>query len=259
MKPTDQALERAKRATFIKSSFRDVADRDYIAARIVHKYDLLEQFYWMALQAIEKYLKAIILYNDVDTHRLGHNIEAALQTAESIKPLGMHISERAKSFVSYLNSRGSNRYFSCPISTDGNELLHLDHTVWQIRRYCDDYFFPHEDPHLIDYSKVRLDYVHTKALKDRALFRLDKHGYLEQVLDSDKHRAARNCLVWKNLYYGARNRNYVMVRFTQHWRQPGNFTFPEIVDWVREKVQLDKSIIEAMEKGLFADSCGWGS
>ena len=194
--------------------------------------------------------KAIILYNDGNTRRLGHDIESALQAAEAIKPLGMHISARARSFVSYLNGRGANRYFSYPISTDGNELLHLDHTVWQIRRYCDDYFFPHEDPHLIDYSKARLDYVHTKALKDRVLFRLDKNGYLEQVLDSGKHQAARNCLIWKNLYFGARNRKYVMVRFTQHWRQPGNFTFPEIVDWVRERVQLDKSVIEAMETKL---------
>lgn len=250
MKPTDEAVERAQRATFIRSSFRDVADRDYIAARIVHKYDLWEQFYWMALQAIEKYLKAIILYHDGNTLRLGHDIVAALQTAESIKPLDMHISVRAKSFVAYLNGRGENRYFSYPLSTDGNELLHLDHTVWQIRRYCDDYFFPHDHPVLIKHSQARLAYVHEKALKDRAKFRLVKNGYLEQILDSRKHRAVRDCLVWKNLYFGARNRKYVNVRVAQHWRLPGNFIFPEILDWVKQRVRLDKSVIEAMETKL---------
>lgn len=248
MKATDKAVERAKRATFIKSSFRDVADRDYIAARIVHKYELWEQFYWMALQSIEKYLKAIVLYHDGDTRCFRHDIVKAFAAAESIKPLDMQISPRAKLFVEYLNARGGNRYFNCPLSTNGNELLHLDHTVWQIRRYCDDYFFPHDHPVFLEHSKARLAYVHNDALKDRAKFRLDKSGYLEQVLDSNKHRTIRESLVWKNLYFGALNRKYIHVKCSQNWRQPGNFIFPEILDWAKERVKLDKAVIAKMKK-----------
>jgi hypothetical protein len=49
---------------FIDRSFRDVADQDCIAARIVHRYSGLDlQFLWLAEQAVEKYLKAILLYN----------------------------------------------------------------------------------------------------------------------------------------------------------------------------------------------------
>ena len=42
-------------------SFRDVADQDYIAARLCYRSNLMVQFVWMAEQAIEKYLKAILV------------------------------------------------------------------------------------------------------------------------------------------------------------------------------------------------------
>ena len=56
-------LQQACANEYINRTFRDVADHDYIAARIVHRYDLDIQFLWLAEQAVEKYLKAILLYN----------------------------------------------------------------------------------------------------------------------------------------------------------------------------------------------------
>lgn len=43
---------------YIQESFRDMADKDYIAARVSYRYGLAYPFLWLALQAIEKYLKA---------------------------------------------------------------------------------------------------------------------------------------------------------------------------------------------------------
>jgi hypothetical protein len=46
---------------FIDKSFRDAADEDYIAARTVSRLGLNRPFLWSSLQAVEKYIKAILL------------------------------------------------------------------------------------------------------------------------------------------------------------------------------------------------------
>lgn len=71
------SVDRGARNDFITKSFRDTADRDYISARILHRHKLVEQFLWMALQTIEKYLKAILLFADVPTKELNHNLKRA--------------------------------------------------------------------------------------------------------------------------------------------------------------------------------------
>src|SRR5690242_3852605 len=49
--------------TLAEQTFRDQADQDYIAARAIYPLGLREQFLWAALQACEKYLKGILLFN----------------------------------------------------------------------------------------------------------------------------------------------------------------------------------------------------
>ena len=55
MLPTDPNL-RAGLIDFIKRSFVDIADQNYISARILYRYNLKHDFLWAAQQAIEKYL-----------------------------------------------------------------------------------------------------------------------------------------------------------------------------------------------------------
>lgn len=50
---------------FASRSFRDMADRDYIAARLACRAELMPQCLWSAQQAIEKYLKYILLVNRI--------------------------------------------------------------------------------------------------------------------------------------------------------------------------------------------------
>jgi hypothetical protein len=45
--------------------FQDQADKDYIAARSNYRMNLREQFLWSGLQACEKYLKALLLFNNL--------------------------------------------------------------------------------------------------------------------------------------------------------------------------------------------------
>jgi HEPN domain-containing protein len=121
---------------FVTRSFRDVADKDYIAARILHRYNLDPQFLWAALQAIEKYLKGILLYNRVSTKGLSHDIVKGLERLSRIRDIPFQIPDDVKKFITYLNGERTNRYFEHPAFVLGREIFSLDRTVWHLRRYC---------------------------------------------------------------------------------------------------------------------------
>ena len=247
----DLRLVRAGRNSFIEGSFRDTADRDYIAARLLHRQQLTEQFLWMSLQAIEKYLKAILLYHDRSTCHLRHDIVSALSEARTIGELGLQVTDRAERFIKYLRDQGENRYFTYPRFTEGDEMFHLDHTVWQVRRFCDDFFFPHDHERLREFDQERLRYVQgDKIHKERIQFRLDRRGFLEVVLDEKKHPSLRAALIWKNFYFGSRTKGRVTYTHWKTWALPSNLIHPEIVEWASKRVILSKEVVAEMKKRL---------
>ena len=63
---------------FAIRSFRDVADYDYIAARMAYRAQLVPQFLWSSLQALEKYLKCILLLNRIKSTKPTHSLKALL-------------------------------------------------------------------------------------------------------------------------------------------------------------------------------------
>ncbi len=69
---------------FATRSFRDIADQDYIAARLSYRHGLYSQFHWQSLQALEKYLKAILLYNRIKATNINHDIECALEHTKKL-------------------------------------------------------------------------------------------------------------------------------------------------------------------------------
>ena len=79
---------------------------------------------------------------------------------------------------------------------------------------------------------------------------MDKKGFLEVVLDDKKHPSLREALIWKNFYFGVRNRGRVTYTHWKAWTQPSNMIHPEIVDWVVAKVIMPKEVVEEMRKRL---------
>lgn len=61
--------------SYASRCFRDVADADYVSARMCYRAGLFAQFQWAGLQACEKYLKAILLYNRIPSHNVGHSLK----------------------------------------------------------------------------------------------------------------------------------------------------------------------------------------
>jgi len=208
-------------------SFRDVADQDYVAARLCYRAGLMLQFVWMAEQAIEKYLKAILLYHGKHAKRLGHNLGKALRRVEAIKALEFSLSDRSRQFIAYLDSQGVNRYLERPHYTRGLELRELDRCVWELRLYC----------RVIDYELKRVGSVLPIELREIRTWQSSKDwhkfrilgGSLENVLQkpSDPRRAP---LVWQNFYYGPKRRRTVTIPSHSNSINPTHTLHPDQFD-----------------------------
>ena len=238
---------------FIHRSFRDQADCDYIAARASNKIDLFDQFLWSGLQAIEKYLKAILLYYERSTKSISHDLTKALELVEDIPDIKSDFSDKLKEYVEYFSFYGNNRYFEFSKQTEGYELLKLDYSVWSIRRYCQDLSF------LKEYGKEKKDHftgyinwLRSEKCKDYPQkFRLySSRGHLEEVLDTDKFLAQRRILIWKNRFYGKYKKHKIKLWIKGRISNPTHYLYPHLLSWLKENVRISEWVRNQLEEEL---------
>lgn len=187
---------------FANRSFRDVADQDYIAARLSHRANLKEPFLWSALQCIEKYLKAILLYNALSTKNLGHDVNKALKRVESIGDIGFSIPNEVRSFINYLNDYGSNRYLEYSAHLKEHALIELDRTVWHVRKYCFYMRTTTVRPNgtIFDWLPSTVKRINSKENDKHPHKYKIRRGFLEEAIRKDKEQAP--FLIYHNFYYG---------------------------------------------------------
>lgn len=239
---------------FATQSFRDQADRDYIAARLACRADLMPQFLWSAQQAVEKYLKAILLYNRVPAKRVGHNIETALQLVEAIPKtlFTINLSSRSRKFIDHLATCGQNRYIEQPYHVSGHVLVDLDLAVWELRRYCQvlnvfGKVLPEKEQKLLAQALADLTKSDTEP---RHKFRLHG-GFLEEVLKSPKH-LARSSLLWNNATFASRKRATIKVRDHVMGGNPLLYLYPEMLNELLQYVSLPGKLEQAYKDHLAA-------
>jgi len=223
---------------FALHCFRDVADGDYVAARMAYRAELLLQAFWSSQQALEKYLKGILLFRRIPRKKATHSLKTLLHDLEATFPL--RLSKDTRQFIEFLESWNVDRYFIYPYGSEGLELVQLDRAVWEVRRYCipvDPQLSPKGTP-VADLDLKRIE----RAINDPPQkFRSVSTGVLERVLDDPKN-AARTALIWKNLYFGGSTRNSIKLK--QKWSS-SNSTLalhPEIIDEVRHYVYLPNGV-----------------
>lgn len=224
---------------------RDMADRDYISARMNYRLGLLEQFLWAALQAIEKYLKGILLYNDKKIEDIYHDIVKAYDRVLSIDDIDFDFPKGIRDFIAYLNRFGNNRYLEIPFYTTGNELLYLDKTVWNLRRYCKNLRVKIKDKNNQEKDLFELEIQmvkHSFYKKFPNRFQING-GFLERVLDCKFTIEARDALVWKNFYYG-KIRKKIIKNFTKHMYSavPTHYRHPDVYKALKGKVLFPKKV-----------------
>lgn len=249
--PPLDALDRLERSlsSFATQSFRDQADRDYITARLACRYELFPQFLWSAHQAIEKYLKAILLYNRVEAKKVRHDLAAALELTKKL-PFVVELSPRSRTFIGHLASYGEFRYIDIPYQIDGHVLVDLDLAVWEVRRYCQvlDVFgkqLPPQEQESMDKALADL-----KASDSVPRYRFRLHGGLLENILSTKNHPSRSALIWQNAVFGSRRKKTVSVRWHLHAQNPHLYLYPEMLEELLKYVFIPDKLAAAYRAHL---------
>ncbi len=179
---------------FATHCFRNYADKDYITARILYRHELIWQFRWSALQTIEKYLKAILLYNKEETQDLGHNLKKSLKRVKNIEYLEFDLPEKLEDFIERIQLCGSDRYLTISSYSNLYDLKNLDETVWSIRRYC-------QNLKVNNMLQANLQAIKSDKYKKEPYKYKPFNGYLEEILKKDENNLQRKALVWCNIFF----------------------------------------------------------
>lgn len=211
---------------------------------MAYRAQLVPQFLWASLQAIEKYFKCILLLNRIKAKSIRHDLSAALDLLKTELPFRLRIREPALRFIKHVDSYGRFRYLEIPFHVRGPELIQLDMTIWDVRRYCQ----------LINY--IHYDFGNAVPMLDvmtRTLELSEKRppqrfgiigGNLEKIISDRKH-PARASLLWKNLFYGRRTRSRVEISQYLHSTNSPLSLHPDLLDDVLKYVYLPKEVIVA--------------
>ena len=235
--------------SFATQSFRDQADRDYIAARLACRFELMPQFLWASQQAIEKYLKGILLFNKVKATSVGHDLKKAQLLANQLS-FEIKLSPRSQEFIDLLADYGQFRYIDVPYTVDGFLLIDLDLAIWELRRYCQvlNVFgkaLPPAEQTQLDAAKLLLS---QSSSMPRHKFRL-QGGLIEKILDAKAH-PSRAALLWNNFAYGVRQRNTVRAKEHLHAQNSMLYLYPEMLEEILKYVFIPKDLVQGYRDHL---------
>jgi HEPN domain-containing protein len=222
---------------FALRCFRDIADGDYISARMSFRADLIPQALWSSEQAIEKYIKCILLLRRVEANKPSHSPVKLLRKLEESFPLSL--SAEARGFIEYIDIYGPDRYFTFPYSTHGLEIPKLDHTVWEIRRYCTSYHRG-TSPNGAFLADLDMKHIEEAVNHPPQMYRSLSPGLLDDVL-SRKH-SARPAAIWNNLYFGRSRRKTIHLQKGMVAANSPLALYPNIFEEVRKYVYLPKNL-----------------
>jgi len=229
---------------FAIRSFRDTGDQDYIAARLSFRSRLIPQFLWQSLQALEKYLKCILVLNRILAPR-GHHLGDLIRAFERVKPFELRLSTPCRMYIDFLDTYGRHRYFESSWYVKGREIVELDQSVWEVRRYA----------RVLQYEFQGSEGTKTSALPIEIGRNVDaesRHpqefyiagGLLEEIVAKKQH-PARGALIWQNGFYGKSHRRTVRLRSGLQAANSPLTLHPDLLDDVLTYVFLPKDVVDA--------------
>ena len=208
-------------------SFRDVADGDYIAARMAYRAQLPVQFLWASQQALEKYLKCALFIRRKPAKGVKHALAPALKLLEDAGVV-LELTERSRKFITRIDQMGQYRYMEASIWVDWHWIVSLDQAVWELRRFA-----------TLDPVATQAKLVEGKwAPRVRIV-----GGPLEGILKK-RDNPAREPLLWHNGYFG-RGRRTIMVRGGFTAVNSPLFHNADLLDEILNYAYLPKDVIKA--------------
>lgn len=235
--------------TFAIRSFRDMADREYVLARLAYRARLIPQFLWCSLHSLEKYAKGILLLNRIPAKKLRHEVSGALALLKASGKFSIELSPLAAEFVARLETGAEFRYFEVSYGNRAHDVVRLDRAVSELRRYCQVLDWEIEGPNgTHNILEPMLDSISHAAEHNPRDTRI-MSGWIENVLKS-RSNPAREALVWNNLYFGtSRRRNVKLVGYEEGANSPLSM-HPEILDDVLKYVYLPRRLVAEFRREL---------
>lgn len=238
--------EHAKINQFAIRCFRDTGDADYIAARLAMRSRLAGPFLWSAEQAIEKYLKCILMLNRQRTDDLSHHIDRSLNRINNSLPFEISLSKNEQEFFNHVAEWNGDRYLITSFVLYDIEVLKLDMLVWRLRQYC-------RPLNVIHYADTPSENVLIENIKriEAGLNGDAKNGHiaggaLERIL-ADKKHPAYNPLVWKNFYYSMIARKEISFSTGFQGVNAPLWLNPELAKEAAKWMKIPKEIIKAAQ------------
>lgn len=172
-------------------TLRDSADRDYISARTMYKLEIDDKFFWHAQQALEKYLKAILLFNEIKVKNQSHDLVKLYN--RMIETLKVIDESEVKKYLEEFQILGLNRYHVNSTFSIIYPLVILDKLVYFFRKICK-----------VIQNERDIETIKTVSFNDEYKKINIFSGYLEKVLENkkEKYTEQRKILFWKNFYFG---------------------------------------------------------
>lgn len=180
------------------TAFRREADYDYISARANFRMAFPQQFLWAGSQAVEKYLKAILLLNG-HSSKYFHNLEKLHNAVQRIDYLSFDISEN-ENFLKAIE-QGADRYLLQDSGVCFNFLQKLDDLIWDIRRYCRS--IPFNERYEGEVESIVSEMNSLSLKQNKAFFNIPKaeNGEIEKIIIGENNLRRQN-LLWKNACFG---------------------------------------------------------
>jgi HEPN domain-containing protein len=227
---------------FAIRSFRDTGDGDYITARLTFRARLLQQFLWSSLQAIEKYLKCMLVLNRMKAPR-GHNLANILQVFDEKKTFDLVLTDGTRQFLDYLDTYGPHRYYEIPYYIRGDELLSLDRAVWEVRRYARVMDYQIKDPQGGNIERLPYEVAANEAAGKQPPHRFSIiGGRLEAIIANPDHPSHKP-LLWQNAFFGGRSCKKVrLISGLEAGNSPLSL-HPEILAEVKKYAYLPDNIM----------------
>lgn len=233
---------------FAIRSFRETADKDYIAARMAYRARLIQPFLWSALHCLEKYVKGILVLNRVKAHK-GHSVLPGIERMKQHGKFELALGADTVKFIRKLEDYGAEyRYYEVSYDIRPFDIVRFDRAGWELRRYFQplDYDIVDVNGKTVNLLTHELDRVHrAKAKHEKGTCVMG--GILEKIIEKKDH-PARGALIWNNLFFGPSRRKGVKMR--PDW-EVGNspfFLHPEIIDEVVKYVYIPTNIAEGVRQ-----------
>lgn len=220
--------------------FRDTADQDYIHARLAYQNKLTPQFLWSSLHCLEKYSKCILVANGFSTKDFGHVINPAINWFEEKTGLNLNLSADVRKFNEGLEL-ARYRYMSVSNVSKGSDIVLLDKSVHEIRRYCQQFSFDEEErkSQILELANKNSE----NEIKSIERIRLNG-GVLERILN-DKEHPARKALIYQNAFFSTRKRSTISIRQNITAYNSVFFENPELFKLAKDYIRIEREVCKA--------------